>query len=121
MILYFAADLLWATKIKKTGEACGVPCRPVRSTEMLDARLADSPVRGLVVDLDAPESALELIRALRSRPSAANIRILAFGPHIATEALDQARLAGANVVLARGAFDRRLQDCLSELNSPLPG
>lgn len=118
MVLYHAADLLWATKIKKTGEARGIACRPVRSIEMLDARLADSPVRGLVVDLDAAEAALELIRALRARPAAHHVRVLAFGPHIATEALEQARIAGADVVLARGAFDRRLDACLSELDAP---
>lgn len=42
MILYFAADLLWASKIKLTADAIGIVCRPVRSVSMLEARLADT-------------------------------------------------------------------------------
>ena len=30
MILYFANDLVWATRIKRTAEADGIACRPVR-------------------------------------------------------------------------------------------
>jgi hypothetical protein len=120
MVLYHAADLLWATRIKKTGEAVGVSCRPVRSVEMLNARLADSDVRGLVVDLDSPEVSLELIRAMRARlseASTASVRIFAFGPHVAVELFEQARAAGANEVLARGAFDRRISEVLTLLDA----
>jgi hypothetical protein len=118
MVLYHAADLLWATKIKKTGEAAGVACRPVRSVEMLEARLADSDVRGLVVDLDAPDVSLELIRAMRGeggRDPTAKVRIVAFGPHVAVELFEQARQAGADEVLARGTFDRRISEVLTAL------
>lgn len=122
MVLYHAADLLWATRIKKTGEAVGVSCRPVRSVEMLDARLADSDVRGLIVDLDSPEVSLELIRAMRAREKpAAPVRIVAFGPHVMVEALDQARAAGADDVLARGAFDRRISEILTLLDAERAG
>ncbi len=41
MILVHAADLLWATKIRATADACGVAVRPVRNVDMLEARLAD--------------------------------------------------------------------------------
>lgn len=121
MILYHSADLLWATRIKKTGEAVGVACRPVRSLDMLKARLADSPVAAVIVDLDAPEVALELIRALRGSDgrepldSARSIRILAFGPHVAVDDFAAAKAAGADTVLARGAFDRSLDRFLIEL------
>lgn len=121
MILYCAADLLWATRIKATADSIGVPCRPARSVEMLQARLADSDVRAMIVDLDAPESALSIIHALRGqggRPGLdpdRKIPILAFGPHVAVELFEQARAAGADEVLARGAFDRRLVEILRAL------
>lgn len=120
MVAYHAADLLWATRIKATGQDAGVECRPVRSVEMLKARLADSAVRGLIVDLEAPEAALGLIQSLRGDPPLdpeKRIRILAFGPHVAVELFEQAKAAGADVVLARGAFDRRLGEILTELDS----
>src|SRR5262245_18800779 len=124
MILYCAADLLWATRIKATAESLGIPCRPARSVEMLEARLADSAVRALIVDLDSGEAALSLIRALRGennkpgRDPDRAIQILAFGPHVALELFEQARAAGADRVLARGAFDRQLPEILRVLGAP---
>jgi len=121
MIVYCAADLLWSTRIQGTGKAVGITCRPVRSVEMLKARLADSDVRAAIVDLDAPEMALEIIRALRGEGALdpeRRIRIVAFGPHVAVELFEQAKSAGADSVLARGAFDRRLTDLLAELDAP---
>jgi CheY-like chemotaxis protein len=119
MILYFAADLLWATRIKSTGDAAGIPTRPVRSLEMLESRLADSPVKGVVVDLDSPERAMTLIRRMREAGSDADrsIPVVAWGPHVAVEVLAAAREAGADAVLARGAFSRALIRILRELES----
>ena len=124
MILYHAADLFWATKIKKTAESQGLPCRPVRSLEMLQSRLADSPVRALLVDLDSPELSLDLVRALRGMDQAdpldpeRKITIVAFGPHIATDLFESARQAGADRVLARGALERNLDQVLAQLAGP---
>ena len=117
MVAYYAADLLWATRIKATAQDVGVEARPVRSVEMLRARLADSDVRGLVVDLESPDVSLELIKEVRALPEREKgITVVAFGPHAAVEAFDRAKEAGADVVLARGAFDRRLGEVLRELD-----
>jgi hypothetical protein len=122
MVLYCAADLLWATRIKATADSLGIPCRPARSVEMLKARLADSDTRALILDLDAAESSLALLAALRGSAESPGldpgrkVRVLAFGPHVAVELFERARAAGADEVLARGAFDRRLPEILSALN-----
>lgn len=125
MILYLAADLLWASKIKATADALGIPCRPVRTMEMLEARLAEAtpqaPVRALLVDLDKPEEGLAMIARLRGapphtdNPDNARIKVLAWGPHVAKDLLQAARTAGADEVLTRGAFDHNLQDILLKL------
>lgn len=120
MILYHSADLFWATRIKGTADALGLAARPARNLEMLEARLGDSPVRALIVDLDAPEIALQLINRLRgpnATPTERSLRIVAFGPHVATEAFAAARNAGASQVLARGAFARHLPEWLKALGS----
>ena len=128
MVVYCAADLLWSTRIKATADGIGVPCRPVRNLDMLRARLADSDVRGLIVDLETGDTGLGLIRALRGGgdrgelPVAdghlapeGRVRILAFGPHVAVEMFEAAKRAGADRVLARGAFDRGLVEVLRGL------
>lgn len=119
MVAYHAADLVWQTRIKATGQDVGVECRPVRNLEMLEARLGDSAVRGLIVDLESAEVGLALIAALRGaggRDPEGKIRILAFGPHVAVELFEQARAAGADQVLARGAFDRNLGELIKTLD-----
>lgn len=112
MIAYLAADLLWATRIKGAADGIGVPARPVRTLAMLEERLADSDVRGLIVDLDAPtEIAIALIR----RAAEAGVRTVAFGPHVATDLLAAAAEAGAQTVLPRGAFAGRMGEIIRGL------
>jgi hypothetical protein len=119
MVVYVAADLLWATRIKGTADQLGIPCRPVRSVEMLHARLGEGGVRGVIVDLEAGDLALDAIRAVRARAAAdeqgGTPVIVAFGPHVGVEALAAAKAAGADRVLARGAFDRGLVEILKGL------
>ena len=120
MIAYAAADLIWATRIKSTAEAMGLSCRPVRSLAMLRDRLSDSEVRSLIVDLTAPDLALDLIGEVRERQRAGEagpIRVVAFGPHVEKELFQRARDAGADEVIPRGAFDRSLPDILLALES----
>ncbi|MBX3409731.1 MAG: hypothetical protein KF859_07575 [Phycisphaeraceae bacterium] len=119
MILYLASDLIWASKIRATADALGIPVRPVRSLEMLEARLADSSPAALLADLDAPEAALSLIARLRAHwadDKARAVRIIAWGPHVEKDLLQQARDAGADDVLTRGAFDHNLEHILLSLS-----
>lgn len=112
-LLYHGADLIWMTILRGGAEALGIPVRAVRSVEMLEARLADTPVKGLIVDLDAPEVALALIeRAAKHTPP---LRIAAFGPHVEVERFAQAKAAGADQVMPRGALAARLETVLKSL------
>lgn len=123
MILYFAADLLWATRIRAVADGLNIPVRPVRNLSMLQARLADSPVRGVVVDLDGGDAAIELITHMRAPGgdgSYRSIRIVAWGPHVEVDKLRAAKAAGADAVMVRGAFSRHLPDVLRELEAGEP-
>lgn len=117
MVLYCAADLIWASKIKATADALGIPCRPARTVAMLEARLADSSVAGLLVDTEAGPVALELIARLRSS-APAGAGIVAFGPHVEVGALAAARAAGADRVMTRGALHNGLEGVLRALAGP---
>jgi hypothetical protein len=116
MILYTAADLLWATRIKAAADDLGLPARPVRTVEMLRDRLGDTEPSGLIVDLDA-EPAIEIIgvadeaRRRTGRPA----RILAFGPHADVARLRAASEAGADQALPRGTVAGRLDQVLRTL------
>ena len=121
MLLYAAADLIWATKIKGVADAVGVAARPVRTMEMLEARLAELPpgssggVVALLVDLDKGEDGLALIRRIKGDPATRGVRVLAWGPHVAKDLMQAAREAGADDVLTRGAFDHSMDEVLLSL------
>lgn len=115
MVLYSAADLLWATRIKGTADSLGVPCRPARDAAMLRDRLADSDVRAILLDLDAPERAFEMIGVLRGPEAGVRERgvfVMAWGPHVSVGLLQEARDRGADEVLTRGAFSSALPGIL---------
>jgi CheY-like chemotaxis protein len=119
-VLFLAADLIWATRIKATAEDLGVAARPVRTMEMLEARLADTNATSLLLDLEKPAEALSMITRLRSAaatPRERAIRIIVWGPHVARDLLQQARDLGADEVLTRGAFDHHLPEILLKLGS----
>jgi len=118
MLVYLAADLIWASKIKGTAESLGIACRPVRTLEMLEARLGDSPVRALLLDLDKPEEAMAMIARLRGEGASEadrGVRILAWGPHVEKELLGRAKEMGADEVMTRGAFDHGMAEILKRL------
>ncbi len=120
-LLYHGADLIWMTKLRSGAEALGIPVRAVRNVEMLEARLADTPVKGLIVDLDAPEVAIPLIEraakhnAEKGAEGGAGVRIAAFGPHVEVERFAQAKAAGAHEVMPRGALAARMEDVMKRL------
>lgn len=116
MILYFASDLIWATRIKGVADDLGIPCRPVRNPDMLAQRLADTSPKALILDLETEESGLALLRALRSDQRGAGIRVVAFAPHVKKDLMRAAKEAGADEVLTRGAFDHGLAEILTSLN-----
>ncbi len=119
MVLYLASDLLWATRIKSTADALGVPCRPARTMDMLCARLADSPVKALILDLEAGETAFTMLAHVR--PARPDVRVVVFGPHVMADQLRAAQVGGADQVLARGAFSERLPELLRQLGGAQAG
>jgi len=118
MLCYLASDLIWASKIKSTADALGLPCRPVRNMDMLEARLTEGGVKALILDLEAPEMAMEMLARVRGAESPeglGRVRVLAFGPHVEVARLQQARDAGADEIMTRGAFDANLEEVLIAL------
>lgn len=112
---------MFATKIRSTAEALSIVTRPARDAEALRNRLnqvddgkANEPVTGVLVDLDLDTAAIELIAVCQSHD--ADLPIVAFGAHVATQLLDAARDAGAQFVMPRGTFTATLPDILERLN-----
>lgn len=124
MILYAAADLIFATKIRSTAQSLGVITRPVRNTDMLQARLdrvddgkPNNAPTALLLDLDLGDTALSLLDLARQHTSERGqpLPVIAFGAHVAVDLLEAARQRGADAVMPRGAFTAQLPDLLQRL------
>lgn len=99
-IVALVADLMFASRIRGTAPAANV----VQRGDALPAAVGAS-TRLVLVDLHA-RGALEAIAALRQ--GGASSTIIAFGSHVETAALQAARDAGADRVMARSGFVREL-------------
>ena len=106
-------DLFFRARIESTAEAAGIPLFVSRSLSQLVERMDSAGGGGVLVDLALP-SAPAAIAALKRR--AAPPAIVAWGSHVDQEAMDAARDAGADRVLPRSAFTRRLPEILLELS-----
>lgn len=115
MIVYCCADLIFSTKIRSTADALGATTRPVRDAEMLRKRLdrvddgkPNDPVTALMLDLDTGDAGLTMIEQVKAHDAA--IPVVAFGSHVATELLHDARQRGADFVMPRSQFTASLPD-----------
>ena len=121
MVIYCCRDLIFATKIRSTAEALGVPSRPARDKEALRSRLEcvddgklNEPVTGVLIDLEMGETGLELLELIKTHD--ANIPVVAFGSHVATQTLQAAHDRGADFVMPRSQFHATLPTILERFS-----
>jgi CheY-like chemotaxis protein len=104
-----AADLIFASRIRAAAAAAGVRTRFARNDGELLEAAAEADL--IIVDLDArwldPSHSIQRLRQQASKP------IVAFVSHVRADAIEAARAAGADRVLARSAFVKLLPEILS--------
>lgn len=102
-------DLMFATKIRSTGEAVGTPVQTVRSIEKLVESAAD--VGLVIVDMNAAGvDPAEAIRAVRAQHPERHV--VAFLSHVQHELATAAKEAGAHEVMPRSKFASELPEIL---------
>lgn len=112
-VVLVSQDLIFATKIKGTAQALGIPLAVVGSTAAVEAKSAAPDL--VIVDLASPPTTSEDdLRSLRARLGDA-ARLVAYGSHVDVERLGAARRAGCDPVLARSEFTARLPSLLQGL------
>jgi len=96
-VLAVSTDLFFASRIQSAARAAG---RSVRFVSSLEAA-AGLRCRLALVDLDAAIDVPAIIALLKSNGAET---VVAFGPHLDTQARKVARAAGADRVLAKSKF-----------------
>jgi DNA-binding NarL/FixJ family response regulator len=104
-VVALVRDLLFATKISSTAQALSVPLKMVRDP----AQLAPDAARCLIVDLNLPGA----IAAAAGWKAVQNAPVVGFVSHVDTAAIQQARSAGIDRVIARSQFVQILPQLLT--------
>jgi DNA-binding NarL/FixJ family response regulator len=99
-IVALTADLMFAARIRGTAPAASTAHTLARLLELVGER-----TWLVLIDLQARDGVAAVERAREAAPSA---QVVAFAPHVLEEVLAEARAAGADRVLTRGAFVREL-------------
>lgn len=105
-IVVLSSDLMWLSRFRAVGQTVGVEVRGAPTPGQALEGLKKSGATCLVLDLDCGR-ANDLLAALRpSLP--AEVRVVAFGSHVDTATLADARAAGCDPVWPRSLMAERL-------------
>jgi DNA-binding NarL/FixJ family response regulator len=114
MVLAAVDDLLFSSKIRQAAKQLGVPIVFARTPEdILEQARTHKPVLA-IFDLNSQRTRpVETIAALKSETAGGDVRTVGFVAHERIDLIAAARDAGADEVLARGAFAARLPEILA--------
>jgi CheY-like chemotaxis protein len=110
-------DLFFAARIGETARQLGVAIEFASSGQAVLEKASRTPA---LVILDLGAAALEpiaLIAKLKADPALRGARVVGFVNHERTDLIEQARQAGCDEVLTRGAFTKGLPGLLTEAGS----
>lgn len=103
-------DLLFGARIRAAAAAHGVRSVITTVPERLVQAVHDG-ARAVFIDLDTRTAEpAQLVVRLKADPATSAVPVVAFASHVRVEAIEAARNAGADRVLARRAFARLLPD-----------
>jgi CheY-like chemotaxis protein len=107
-------DLFFGSKITETARHLGLQVVLAGTADALVARAAGGAAI-ILLDLGAAQlDPIGTIARLKSDPATASIRIVAFANHEKTDEIRQARDAGCDEVMTRGAFSSGLPSILQK-------
>jgi len=113
-VIALPADLMFAARIRGTAQAVGANLTLVRNEKELLERARALAPRQIIIDLDTRSlDPVALIATLKADPTLKSIPILAYVSHVREDAIAGARAAGAERVIARGAFVKNLTEILA--------
>lgn len=114
MILYASDDLIWASRIRAAADAAGLTALRIHRVEDLDCHLKNPGILAILIDIADMVTAKALLEHLASLGSCRTYPIVAFGPHVDADSLNEARAKGADQVFSRATMTRKLSSMVSQ-------
>jgi CheY-like chemotaxis protein len=110
VVVALPADLIFGARIRATAESVGASVIIAKNPDDLLAKIGEQETRLIILDLDRRGLLIaDVVKQLKATSSAP---ILAYVSHVREEAIQEAKRAGADRVIARGAFANQLADLL---------
>jgi DNA-binding NarL/FixJ family response regulator len=111
-VLLLTSDLVFASKVAAAATRQGVTLETALGPAALVDKLAASPARLVIVDLNTARLDLaDLVPRVRATVPAP--AVLAFGPHVQEAMLAAAQKAGCDHVMSRGQFNAQMDAILA--------
>jgi DNA-binding response OmpR family regulator len=112
-VLACIRDLMFSTRVRDAARRNGHDCQIVTRAADVPDHLAGADL--VIIDLMVPGGgALDAVSAT----AAAGVPVVAYGEHVQAEVLQAGRDAGADEVLTRSEFTRRLGELLDTRPQP---
>jgi CheY-like chemotaxis protein len=108
-------DIFFQAKLLETAKQVGVEVRTCTTADALDAEIAKTTPRLIVVDLNARSGPFEALERLQA--SGAKIPLVAFLSHVQVDLAERARSAGCTDVMPRSKFTLNLATILARAKS----
>jgi len=105
-------DIFFQAKMMETAKQVGVELKSFSTGKALLAEWEKQQPKLVVVDLNARQSPMEVIAAVRARRAA--IRVIGFFSHVQIELAQRARDAGCTEVMPRSKFTKELAAIFSQ-------
>lgn len=113
-------DMMFTSRITGTARDLGFEIKVARSQAGLETLIQSQPPSAAIVDLANP--GLDLAKLLTAVKAASpQATIIAYGSHVDSETLKEARKSGCNIVLPRSQFAERLPELLPKWFSRAEG
>lgn len=114
VILVLETDLWFLSRIRSAASAVGARIdNTSRIDQLVERAVARRPAVVLINMAMPGQDWVTAIRMLKAAAATAAVPIVAFGPHVDTEAQTAARMAGADRVLSNQRFTETLPEVLS--------
>jgi CheY-like chemotaxis protein len=118
VILAILDDLLFTSKIRAAATQLGLPVSFARSAAAALGEMRAAPPQLVILDVNNPRvDALGIVSTMKADAALAGIPTVGFASHVQGAAIEAARAAGVNEVLARSAFAQQLPEILSRARS----
>jgi len=107
--LLISPDLMFASRVQGAATALGARIEVAASATHGLTRAGQGGWRCIILDL---ETSPLVVRDLISQLSPPIPTVIAYGPHVQTARLEEARLAGCSLVMPRGQFSNQMEELL---------